>query len=86
MTIVSDLSEAELVQRIRRRLPPAPDWLVVGIGDDAAVVAPARNRLEVLTVDAIVEGVHFDRRFTPPDAVVAGAPRQPGVRRLRSDD
>ena len=60
---------AELIARIRGLLPPAPDWLVVGIGDDAAVVTPARNRLEVLTVDAIVEGVHFDRRFTPPAAV-----------------
>jgi thiamine-monophosphate kinase len=69
MTTVSGLSEAELIERITCLLPPPPDWLVVGIGDDAAVVAPARNRLEVLTVDAIVEGVHFDRRFTPPDAI-----------------
>jgi thiamine-monophosphate kinase len=66
---VSDLTEAELIERIRGLLPPAPAWLVVGIGDDAAVVTPPRNRLEVLTVDAIVEGVHFDRRFTPPAAV-----------------
>jgi thiamine-monophosphate kinase len=69
MTTVSDLTESELIERIRHLLPPAPNWLVVGIGDDAAVVAPARNRLEVLTVDAIVEGVHFDRTFTPPAAV-----------------
>jgi thiamine-monophosphate kinase len=69
MQTVSDLTESELIERIRRLLPPAPNWLVVGIGDDAAVVAPARNRLEVLTVDAIVEGVHFDRTFTPPAAV-----------------
>jgi thiamine-monophosphate kinase len=69
MQTVSDLSEAELIERIRQQLPVPPDWVVVGIGDDAAVVAPARNRLEVLTVDAIVEGVHFDRRFTPPGAV-----------------
>ncbi len=34
-----------------------------------AVVEPERNHLEVLTVDALVEGVHFDRRFTPPDAI-----------------
>ena len=25
--------------------------------------------LEVLSVDALVEGVHFDRAFTPPDAI-----------------
>lgn len=66
---VSDRTEAELISTIQRHLQAAPDWVVVGIGDDAAVVEPARNRLEVLTVDALVEGVHFDRRFTPPDAI-----------------
>ena len=66
---VSDLSERELVARISNKLPPLPPWMIVGIGDDAAVVEPARNRLEVLTVDSIVEGVHFDRRFVPPDAI-----------------
>jgi thiamine-monophosphate kinase len=66
---VSDLTERELIARIQEKLLPAPAWLTVGIGDDAAVVEPERNRLDVLTVDAIVEGVHFDRRFTPPDAI-----------------
>jgi thiamine-monophosphate kinase len=66
---VADLSERELVARIRQHLAPAPDWLLVGIGDDAAVVEPPRNRVEVLSVDAIVEGVHFARAFVPPDAI-----------------
>jgi thiamine-monophosphate kinase len=66
---VADLSERDLVARIERHLPPAPDWLLVGIGDDAAVVEPERNRVEVLSVDALVEGVHFDRAFVPPDAI-----------------
>jgi thiamine-monophosphate kinase len=69
MTVVSQLTERELVARIQQRLAPAPGWLLVGIGDDAAVVEPERNRVEVLTVDAIVEGVHFDRAFTPPEAI-----------------
>jgi thiamine-monophosphate kinase len=43
--------------------------MLVGVGDDAAVVEPERNRVEVLTVDAMVEGVHFDRAFTPPGAI-----------------
>src|SRR5262245_6211499 len=43
--------------------------MVVGIGDDAAVVETVRNQLDVLTVDAIVEDIHFDRRFTPADAI-----------------
>jgi thiamine-monophosphate kinase len=66
---VADLTEAELIGRVRSRLPPPPAWLIVGIGDDAAVVEPERNRLEVLSVDALVEGVHFDRAFTPPEAI-----------------
>src|SRR5206468_5198841 len=66
---VDTLTERELVARIQRRLPPAPDWLLVGIGDDAAVAEPERNRVEVLSVDALVEGVHFDRAFVPPDAI-----------------
>jgi thiamine-monophosphate kinase len=66
---VAELSERELVARIQRRLPPAPGWLLVGIGDDAAVIEPERNRVDVLTVDAIVEGIHFDRAFTPPEAI-----------------
>jgi thiamine-monophosphate kinase len=66
---ISDLTESELVARIQARLPPPPPWVVVGIGDDAAVVEPEKHRLEVLSTDALVEGVHFDRRFTPPSAI-----------------
>ena len=46
-----------------------PPWVVVGPGDDAAVVEPERGALDVLTTDAQVEGIHFDRRFVPPDAI-----------------
>jgi thiamine-monophosphate kinase len=66
---VASLSERDLIARIQQQLPPAPEWLLVGIGDDAAVVEPERNRAEVLTVDAVVEGVHFDRAFVPPVAI-----------------
>ena len=66
---VADISERELIARIQSKLPPAPPWLLVGVGDDAAVVEPERNRAEVLSVDALVDGVHFDRAFVPPDAI-----------------
>src|SRR5213593_2062932 len=69
MTTVGDVSERDLIARIQARLPPRPPWMIVGIGDDAAVVEAERNRLEVLTVDSLVEGVHFDRAFVPPDAI-----------------
>ena len=43
--------------------------VVVGIGDDAAVVSGRRNERVVLTTDALVEGVHFDRRFSSPSDI-----------------
>jgi thiamine-monophosphate kinase len=60
---VAELGEHALIQRIRAHLPPSPEFVIIGIGDDAAVVAPERNSLEVLTTDCLVEGVHFDRTF-----------------------
>jgi thiamine-monophosphate kinase len=78
---VSELGERRLLARIRERLgnvaprgAPAPGQaaatpqaaVVIGIGDDAAVVAPTRNAHTVLTTDAQVEGVHFDRRWSGP--------------------
>ena len=44
---VADRSERELIELIRQGQPPPPDWLLVGIGDDAAVVEPERNRVDV---------------------------------------
>lgn len=63
---VTDAGERALIERIRRRVPPADRALIVGIGDDAAVTAPDRGALQVLTTDALVEGVHFDRRYSTP--------------------
>jgi thiamine-monophosphate kinase len=50
-------------------LPADPPWVWVGIGDDGAVIEPERNRLEVLTTDTMVEGVHWDPRFCSPEDV-----------------
>src|SRR2546426_11598209 len=65
---VAELGERALIARITARLPLAP-WVLVGPGDDAAVVEPEPRMAEVLTTDAFVEGVHFDRRFCPPHAI-----------------
>jgi thiamine-monophosphate kinase len=58
-----------LIADIRARIPAPPPWLTVGIGDDAAVVEPERGALDVLTTDAIIEDVHFDRRLSSPDDI-----------------
>jgi thiamine-monophosphate kinase len=63
---VADAGERALIERIRTRVPPGGNSLVIGIGDDAAVAVPDRGALQVLTTDALVEGIHFDRRFSTP--------------------
>ncbi|MEP6973179.1 MAG: thiamine-phosphate kinase [Actinomycetota bacterium] len=55
-----DLSEEELLEAIRRVLSGAGDEVRVGVGDDAAVLAPTGGEL-VITTDALVEDVHFVR-------------------------
>jgi thiamine-monophosphate kinase len=42
---------------------PSPDVLL-GIGDDAAVIRPRRNHVDVLTTDVLVDGVHFTRAYS----------------------
>lgn len=64
-----DSGERAVIAAIRARVHPPPAWLTVGIGDDAAVATPERGALEILTTDALVEGIHFDRRFSTPHDV-----------------
>jgi thiamine-monophosphate kinase len=63
---VGEIGERALIERIRSRIPPPPGFVVVGAGDDAAVIEPERNLLEVITTDSLVEGIHFDQAFVRP--------------------
>lgn len=64
---VSDLGEHALLRRLLARLPRPSAQVLVGPGDDAAVLAPVRNERLVVTTDALVQGVHFSSAFSPAD-------------------
>jgi thiamine-monophosphate kinase len=63
---VAELGEHALLARLLARLPRPSAAVLVGPGDDAAVLAGGRNERQVVTTDAVVEGVHFSRAFSTP--------------------
>lgn len=64
---LSPFTEDDLLAAIRRVLSGDQPGVVVGVGDDAAVVeAASRGAAVILTADMLVEGVHFDRRLSSP--------------------
>lgn len=56
------LGELEAIERLKRLLSQPSKDIELGIGDDAAVLRFGKTRL-CWTIDASIEGVHFDRRW-----------------------
>ena len=68
------VSEDNLVAKITRALRSEARGekgarLRLGIGDDAAIIAPSAGSEWVLSCDAFLEGVHFLTQTDPPDSV-----------------
>lgn len=60
------MGEFDLIERIRSRASTGRD-VIVGIGDDAAVLAPTRGHELVVTTDSIVLDRHFTAAWPPAD-------------------
>jgi thiamine-monophosphate kinase len=65
-TLLEDVGERELLRVLRGRIPGGPGVLL-GVGDDAALVESRPTTL--FTTDALVEGVHFTQAACPPHLV-----------------
>lgn len=60
------MDEFELIRRYFDRAGQ-PDGVVIGVGDDGAVLEPTPGKHQVTVVDTLVEGVHYPRDMNPAD-------------------
>jgi thiamine-monophosphate kinase len=56
---IKDLGEFSLIERIAKLLPPCSKDVVMGVGDDVAVVDTREDHYLLFTCDIQVEGTHF---------------------------
>jgi thiamine-monophosphate kinase len=63
---IEQLGEFGLIERIRAALPEPGPNVVVGIGDDVAVLKASTEGVWLATCDVQVEGAHFLRDAIPP--------------------
>ena len=63
---IKECGEFGLIDLIKENCIVEPKSVAVGIGDDAAVLIPTHNMLQLVSADMLVEGVHFDLSFISP--------------------
>jgi thiamine-monophosphate kinase len=62
---LSQIGELPLLEQIRKRFKKHSSNVLIGIGDDAALIKASNENL-LITTDMMVEGIHFNPNFITP--------------------
>ena len=60
-------SEFDIISKYFTKIGQASDGLVMGIGDDAAIISPSSEQQLLISIDTLNLGVHFSERSTATD-------------------
>lgn len=66
---MTSIGEFDLIRRLAKQLPARASGVVIGIGDDCAVVCPSQGEWVLLTTDMLIEGVHFSTHWMSPEEI-----------------
>jgi thiamine-monophosphate kinase len=60
---IDSCGEFGLIERLKKCVTAPTDFVIIGIGDDAAAFRTKPDCIQIMTADAFVEGIHFDLSF-----------------------
>ncbi len=64
-TKISDVGEFSLIHSLSQKFKNKNPSTIVGIGDDAAVIAKDTTHYTLMTTDMLIENIHFDLTYCP---------------------
>ncbi|MDR0872049.1 MAG: thiamine-phosphate kinase [Prevotellaceae bacterium] len=62
---ISELGEFALIKHLTEKINLKNPSTIKGVGDDAAVIVPAKEKKTLVTTDLLLEGIHFDLTYVP---------------------
>ena len=60
---ISEIGEFGLIRRLTEGIQPQNPSTIKGVGDDCAVLSPAKDTETLVTTDLLMEGIHFDLTY-----------------------
>lgn len=64
-TELEQLGEFGLIEHLTQQFENRNASTLVGIGDDAAVIAISKNETQLISTDLLIEGIHFNLMYMP---------------------